>query len=169
MILKGTVWKFGDNVTSNYFLSGKYDGMVRAGEFDKLVPHVLEDVMPDFASRARPGDIIVAGRAFGTGKHLEGLVGAFKAMGLGGVVAQSFAAAWERDAINLGLPSVICPEVPPRVQTGDRLELDLAQGLARLPGQETALKVTPTPAGIISILQAGGLEAYTLQRLGRRA
>ena len=152
-------------IGATYFLSGKYDALVRASKFEELATHVLEDVDPDFVKKVRPGDLIVAGTAFGTGKHLEGLIGAFKALGLGGVMARGFAAAWERDSINLGFPAVLCPDPESAVRTGDELEIELHQQEARNLTRACVFAITPTPAGIIELLEAGGIEPYTLRRL----
>lgn len=166
MILKGKVWKFGDNVHTHYLLSGKYDPIVRAGRYDELVQHVLEDVDPGFAQKVQKGDLLVGGRGFGTGKHVRGLIGAFKAMGIGGIIAESFSAEWERATINAGLPSVVYEEIRANVETGDLLELDLRATEAKNLTRNIRIKVAPTPEGIIAILEAGGLEDYTMHRLG---
>src|SRR3972149_6072456 len=107
MILKGKVWKFGDHMHTHYFLAGKYDPIVRAGRYGELVQHILEDVDPGFVQKVRKGDLLVAGRGFGTGKHVRGLIGAFQALGIGGIIAESFSAEWERSTINAGLPSLV--------------------------------------------------------------
>lgn len=166
MILKGRVWKFGDNVRSNYFLSGKYDPVGRLGKYSELVQHILEDVDPTFVQKVQRGDVLVAGKAFGTGKHLGGLIGAFKVLGIGGVIAEGFSAAWERDSINTGFPAVVYNEIRHNVETGDLLELDLSATEAKNLTRGITIKVTPTPEGIIAILEAGGLRSYTLHRLG---
>ncbi len=169
MVLKGRVWKFGDNIPTHYFLSGKYDPIVRAGKYADLVQHVLEDHAPDFVSQVRPGDILVCGRGFGMGKHVRGLIGALKLLRIGGIIAESFSAEWERVTINSALPSLVYPEVGPAVESGDELELDLRATVARNLTQDREFKVHPTPAGIIEILEAGGLEKITIRRLGLAA
>lgn len=166
MVLNGKVWKFGDNVSAQYFLSGKYDPLVRAGKYAQLVEHVLEDVQPTFACEARKGDVIVAGKAFGTGKHVRGLIGALKLLGMGGVIAESFASEWEKGSINAGLPAIVSKEIPAYVQAGDALQVDLAGTVAKNLTRGTEIVFTPTAAGIVEILEAGGLEGFTLRRLG---
>lgn len=166
MILKGRVWKFGNNVPSHYFLSGKYDALARALEFEEIVPHVLEDIDPTFVKRVRKGDLIVAGRAFGTGKHLEGLIGALQILGIEAVIAESFSAGWEKDSINAGLAALIYPQIPPNVEQGDLLELDLSATEAKNLTRGISIEVRATAQGIIDILEAGGLAQHTLHRLG---
>lgn len=166
MILSGTVWKFGDNLRSTYFVSGKYDALGRAGKFSELARHVLEDVDPTFVQKLKPGDLLVVGDAFGTGKHLDGPIGAFRALGIAAVLGKGFSAAWERDSINLGLPSLVYKEIPDQVETGDVLELDLRGTVAKNLTRGTTLAVRPTPKGILAILEAGGIARYTALRLG---
>lgn len=166
MILSGRVWKFGDHLRSTYFFSGKYDPLSRAGKFEELAQHVLEDVDPTFACRVRPDDILVVGNAFGTGKHLEGPINAFKVLGIAAILAKGFSAAWERDSINLGLPSLVCPELFDHVETGDEIEVDLVAGAAVNVTRGTRVKVRPVPDGILAILEAGGIASFTARRLG---
>lgn len=176
MILKGRVWKFGDNVHTSYFLSGKHGVLVRAGKYEELAQHILEDVDPSFIRRFQRGDVLVAGKAFGTGRSLSGQAGAFKtlgsgliaafqALGLGGVIAKSFSPEWERVAINAGLPAVVYDEIQAEVETGDLLELDLSAAEAANHTRNSTIKVRPSPEGIVAILDAGGLERYTIARL----
>jgi 3-isopropylmalate/(R)-2-methylmalate dehydratase small subunit len=163
------VWKFGDNIPTHHFLSGKYDPLVRAGKYADLVQHVLEDHDPTFVSRVQRGDLLVCGRGFGMGKHVRGLIGAFKLLGVGGLIAETFAAEWERATINAGFPCLVYSEVAAAVEPGDELELDVRATTARNLTQGVTFTVRPTPEGIIDILEAGGLEEFTMKRLGLAA
>jgi 3-isopropylmalate/(R)-2-methylmalate dehydratase small subunit len=116
--------------------------------------------------KVQRGDLLVAGRGFGVGKHNLGRLGAFKALGIEAFIAESFAAAWERDAINFGIPALIYKEIQANVETGDLLELDLSATEAKNLTRGITIKVKPTPDVIISVLEAGSLERYTLRRLG---
>ena len=169
MILRGKVWKFGDNIPTHHFLSGKYDPVVRSGKYADLVQHVLEEHDPTFVSRVQKGDLLVCGRGFGTGKHVRGLIGALKLLGIGGLIAETFSAEWERATINAGLPSLVYREVASAVEPGDELELDVRATAAHNLTRGTTFKVTPTPEGIVAILEAGGLEQFTMNRLGLAA
>jgi len=169
MILEGRVWKFGDDVRSNVLLSARHDQLGRAGRFAELVVHLNEEQEPGWADKLRRGDLIVAGRGFGTGKHLEGLIGALKLAGIAAVIAKSFYAGWERDSINAGLPSLVCPEVVDGVQPGDVLRLDLAAGRAWNVSREQPIAMCPVATELLELLQLGGIEAWTLRRLGRAA
>ena len=166
MIIEGRAWLFGDNLSATHFLSAKYDPLVRAGKFDELAAHVLEDSRPDFVQRVRSGDLLFAGNAFGTGKHLEGVVGALMALGIRAVFARSFAAGWERDSMNLGLAAVLCPGTE-LLREGDRVRIDLSEPFAHNLSASHRFAIVPTSASMLEMLGAGGLEAFTLRRLGR--
>jgi 3-isopropylmalate/(R)-2-methylmalate dehydratase small subunit len=166
MLLKGRVWKFGDNLRSNYFISGKYDPLGRAGKFAEMASHVLEDVDPTFVSRVTPGDILVVGHAFGTGKHLDGPINSFKHLGIAAVLGKSFSAAWERDSINLGLPSLVYESLVDEVEDGDEIELDTSATTAKNLTRGMTIYVQPTPLGILDIVDAGGIAEWTAKRLG---
>lgn len=169
MILKGRVWKFGNNLRSDYFLSSKYDPLGRTGKFTELAQHVLEDIDASFVKKVQSGDLIVVGKAFGTGKHFAHLIGALKAIGIGGIIGQSFSSAWEKDSINSGFPSVVYKEIYDNVETGNLLELDLGASECKNLTRGTTIRVAPTLQGIIALLEAGGLAPYTLRRLGASA
>lgn len=166
MLLSGRVWKFGDNLRSTYFISGKYDPLGRAGKFAEMATHVLEDVDPTFVTRVRKGDILAVGHAFGTGKHLDGPVNAFKELGISAVLGKSFSAAWERDSINLGLPSLVYDGLVEQLEDADTLELDTGATVARIVNKGIAVPVSPIPDGILEIVDAGGIAEFTARRLG---
>ncbi len=165
MILRGRVWKFGDGVHTHFFLSGKYDPVVRAGKYAELVPHLLEDVDPGFVNRVREDDLLVAGRAFGGGKHVRGLIGAFKVLKIGGILARSFSAEWERACINAGLPALVYDGLHSNVDAGDELELDTSAEEAKNVTRGRTFRVAPISDGIVAILEAGGLDGYMKRRL----
>ncbi|QGD19730.1 hypothetical protein FYA96_02870 [Bordetella parapertussis] len=166
MILSGRVWKFGDQLHSSHFLSGRHDALGRAGKFEQLSRHILEDANPAFVDQVRPGDLLVVGAAFGTGKHLDGLIHAFRTLGIAAILGKGFSAAWERDSINLGLPALVYPELYEHVQTGEELQLDLRGTLARNLTRGTTIAVHATDAGLLALLEAGSIAAYTARRLG---
>jgi len=169
MILQGKVWKVGDNISSDHFISPKYDSMGRKGQYAELALHILEDKDPNFIEKVQRGDLIVAGRSFGSGKHLGSLIGAFKELGIEGVIAKSFSAAWERASINAGLPALLDKGIQLMVETGDVLRIDLASHEACNVTQGSTVKISPVSTVIYQILQAGGLEPFTLLRLARES
>ncbi len=166
MKLTGRVWKFGDHLRSTYFLAAKYDVLGRAGKFEELAQHVLEDVDPAFVQQVRRGDILVVGSAFGTGKHLDGPINALKCLGIAAVLGKGFSAGWERDSINLGLPALAMPQLYDRVETGDVLALDLRSGEAKNLTRGTSSMGAAVDEGLLALIEAGGIAPYTAKRLG---
>jgi 3-isopropylmalate/(R)-2-methylmalate dehydratase small subunit len=168
MILRGIVWKFGDFVHSNVFLAGRHDAMMVKGRYegyDSLVPHLLEEHDPNFVRNFKRGDLIVAGLAFGGGKHISGLVGTLKLLGIGGIVAKSFYYEWERVSTEAGVPALVCDEIQDQVSSGEEMQYDLDNSTVSNLTRSSTFRVAPTPAGIVDILKAGGLGPYTLNRL----
>ncbi|MEE9592311.1 MAG: 3-isopropylmalate dehydratase small subunit [Thermoplasmata archaeon] len=152
-LLRGRVWKFGDNITTDHIIAVKYLGTTDARVF---ADHAMETVDPDFSKKAKPGDMIVAGRNFGSGSSREQAPVALKILGIVAVLAESFARIFYRNSINIGLPVVECPGISDAAEEGEVLELDLAGGVVRVPsGQEKT--ITPFPPRVLEILTAGGL------------
>lgn len=159
--MKGKVWKYGDNVNTDVIFPGKYTYTLMPPE--EMARHALEDLDPEFASQVKPGDVIVAGRNFGCGSSREQAAACLKAAGVQAVVARSFARIYFRNAINLGLPVIQCPEAVEALEKGDEIEVDLAAGEIRsLKGY---FRFPAFPETVIGILKAGGLIAFTRQRL----
>lgn len=169
MILEGRVWKFGDNLRSTYFFNGKYDLLGRKKQYSELATHILEDECEGFAEEIREGDIFVVGESFGTGKHLWGPVGAFRALGIQAVIGKSFSTSWQRNSLNVGYPSLVCPEIWDLVVTGDSLRYDLASGDALNITQNERVSTSPVPAGILEMVDSGGIAGLTSLRLGLEA
>lgn len=159
--MKGKVWKYGDNINTDVIFPGKYTYTLMSPE--EMARHALEDLDPEFASQVKPGDVIVAGRNFGCGSSREQAAACLKAAGVQAVVARSFARIYFRNAINLGLPVIQCPEAVEVLEKGDEIEVDLAAGEIRsLKGN---FRFPAFPESVIGILKAGGLIAFTRQKL----
>ncbi len=159
--MKGKVWKYGDNVNTDVIFPGKYTYTLMPPE--EMARHALEDLDPEFASKVRPGDVIVAGRNFGCGSSREQAAACLKAAGIQAVIARSFARIYFRNAINLGLPVIQCPEAVEALEKGDEIEVDLQAGEIR--SDKGNFRFPPFPESVIGILQAGGLIAFTRQKL----
>jgi len=164
MLVKGTAHKYGDDVNTDVIIPARYLVTTEARE---LAAHCLEDLDANFAGRVAPGDIIVAGRNFGCGSSREQAPLAIKAAGVGCVLAHSFARIFYRNAINIGLPLLVAPEAVQGVQSGDKLEIDLEQGIIRDLSQGQQWRSQPFPDFIREIIAAGGLIEYTRARLRR--
>lgn len=162
--MKGTAHRFGDDVNTDYIISGKYK--FKTLDMKELASHVMEDLDPGFASRVRPGDFLVAGRNFGCGSSREQAPLAILYAGVGAVLAKSFARIFYRNAINTGLPVVECDTE--QIRAGDELEVDLAAGTVRNLSQGTVLPIKPLPPVMLKILADGGLAEH-LKKHGKFA
>ena len=163
MIIEGRAWVFGDGIDTDVLAPGY--AMKKSPE--GLAEHCLEAIDPDFAKSVQPGDIVVGGKNFGLGSSREQAAISLATLGVGAVLAKSFARIFYRNAINIGLP-VVAIDLTDQVAAGDVLRVDLATGiLTQLKnGEESELQ--PMPAHIIDILQAGGLMAQLKQTMGRQ-
>ncbi len=149
----GKVWKYGDNVNTDQIFPGKYTYTANTPE--EIAAHALEDLDPAFAGAVKEGDVIFGGKNFGCGSSREQAATCLKYKGVRALVAKSFARIFYRNAINQGLAAIICPEAVDAAQPGDPVEIDLANGVIRLPTGEFSFP--PFPEQARAILQAGGL------------
>ena len=153
-IIKGRVWKYGDDINTDVIFPGKYTYTIT--DQAEMAKHALEDLDPTFASSVQPGDVIVAGRNFGCGSSREQAAFCLKAAGLGAVVAKSFARIFFRNCINAGLPVVVQPDAVDLVEKGQEITIDLARGLViTQSGKE--LPFPPLPEEVQGIVAAGSL------------
>ena len=148
-IIKGRAWVFGDNIDTDALAPGRF--MHRP--FEELMQNCLIDISPDFAAEAGHGDVLIAGRNFGVGSSREQAAQALKYHGLAGVVAQSFAGIFYRNAINLGLPVLVGNATD--VKDGECVFLDVDN--SSLSHAETSIKLEPMPAFLLEMVRAGGL------------
>lgn len=155
------IWKYGDDVNTDMLFPGKYTYTCSTAE--EVVPHLLEDLDPEFAGGVAPGDIVMAGKNFGCGSSREQPVVGLKAVGVVAVVAASFARIFYRAAINQGLVLVEAPEVVRAYREGDDVVLDVEGGKISIAGK--AFEFPPLPPEILAIRDAGGLLAYARAKL----
>jgi 3-isopropylmalate/(R)-2-methylmalate dehydratase small subunit len=154
-IIRGKTWKFGDNINTDLIAPGKYLKLSN----QEMAKHVMEGIDPTLPQKIKPGDIIVGGSNFGCGSSRETAPAAIKYAGVGAVVARSFARIFFRNAINLGLPVLECPQIG-EIEPGDELEINLESGVIKNLTQGTTYQATRLPAHIMKILNAGGLVPY---------
>lgn len=155
-MLKGRVFKFGDNISTDLIVPGRLANL--RSNLPELAKHVLEDADPTFAARVKPGDFVVGGSNFGLGSSREHAPLVIKMAGVSAILAKSVARIFFRNAINQGLPVLICDTSI--INDGDELEVDLAAGTIKdiTNGQELTFgKITPV---MLSILNEGGLLPY---------
>jgi 3-isopropylmalate/(R)-2-methylmalate dehydratase small subunit len=158
--ISGRVWKYGDDVNTDVIFPGKYTYSI--SDRQEMAQHALEDLDPDFVKNVRPGDIVVAGKNWGCGSSREQAVIALKEIGVGAIVARSFARIYFRNCINEGLPIVTCDAVD-GVETGEEITIDFEAGKVSTPRGEYAFP--PLPASVLEILNAGGLVPHVRQKL----
>ncbi|MEN3007259.1 MAG: 3-isopropylmalate dehydratase small subunit [Candidatus Methanosuratincola petrocarbonis] len=154
-MIRGRVWKFGDDIDTDVIIPAKYLRSVDQSVWPK---HVLEGVDPEFSSKVKPGDIIVAGKNFGCGSSREQAALAIKWAGVAAVVAESFARIFFRNAINNGLLLVEAKGISRMVEEGDVIEIDLDRGIVKTPKGEA--KSASLPPFLQEILRCGGLVEY---------
>ncbi|MBC7252430.1 MAG: 3-isopropylmalate dehydratase small subunit [Actinobacteria bacterium] len=164
MVLRGKAHVFGDDVNTDYIISGKYK--FKTLDMDELARHCMEDLDPDFVNKVRPGDFIVAGGNFGCGSSREQAPLVIKHAGVAAVLARSFARIFFRNAINKGLPVVECDTSG--IRDGDELEVDLGEGRVTNLTRGTVLEMVPLPPVMMDILREGGLTAYLRKHGGFR-
>jgi 3-isopropylmalate/(R)-2-methylmalate dehydratase small subunit len=165
MKLTGTVWKYGDNVDTDVIIPARY---LNVSTLEELAQHCMEDIDTSFADAVQSGDIIVGGENFGCGSSREHAPLAIKGAGVSCVVAKSFARIFYRNAINIGLPILECPEAVEETGKGDRLVVDLIAGTIANERTGRTYQTSPFPDFIMEIVQAGGLVPYTRERLQAR-
>lgn len=162
-VLKGKVHKYGDNVDTDVIIPARY---LTTTSPEELAKHCLEDLDPEFVNKVKAGDILVGGDNFGCGSSREHAPLSIKAVGVSCVVAKSFARIFFRNAINIGLPVLECPEMVQASETGDDLEIDLAKGLVCNLTKQVEARVQPLPQFLRNLVSQGGLISFVRSKLG---
>ena len=154
MKLSGTVFKHGSNVDTDVIIPARY---LNAPDHAALASHCMEDIDADFVKKVQPGDIMVAEWNFGCGSSREHAPIAIKASGISVVIASSFARIFYRNAINIGLPILECPEAAAEIQAGDTVNVDTEAGVITDETTGKTYQARPFPPFITQIIEAGGL------------
>jgi 3-isopropylmalate/(R)-2-methylmalate dehydratase small subunit len=162
----GRAHVYGDNVDTDVIIPARY---LTTTDEATLAEHALEDLDPEFVSRVRPGDVLLAGANFGCGSSREHAPIALKGTGVAGIVAGSFARIFFRNAINTGLPIAECPEAVAEAEPGDDVELDLERGIVRNVTKGKEYAAEPLPEFVMEIVRAGGLVPWVAARYGKKA
>lgn len=163
MELKGKIWKFGDNIDTDAIIPARY---LNTSDPAELAKHCMEDADPSFPSKLKKGDIIVAGSNFGCGSSREHAPIAIKAAGVACVIARSFARIFYRNAFNMGLPILECPEAFDNLKEGDEVGVSLSNGEITISKNGKKLKAQPVPEFMQTLLNAGGLMNYVKKKAG---
>jgi len=155
--MRGKAHVFGDDVNTDLIIPARYLNSIDPAF---LAGHCMEDADAEFVKKVRPGDILVAGENFGCGSSREHAPIAIKAAGVACVVAESFARIFFRNAINIALPIVACPDAAGDISDGDELDIDLDAGTLKNLTTGNAFTFPPFTKEIQEIIQAGGLMAF---------
>ena len=167
MILKGNVWKYGDNIDTDLIIPARY---LNTSDPKELAKHCLEDLDANFANNVKKGDFIVGGKNFGSGSSREHAPVSIKATGVGAVIAKSFARIFYRNAINIGLPIIELKEEDiDSIENKDKLEIDTDEGIVKNLTKGKVYKVSPFPKFLQEIIQLGGLLNYVEKELKERS
>ena len=155
-VMKGKAWKFGNNIDTDQIYPGIY---VELTEMEDIKKHALSgSAEPNIADEVQPGDIVVAGTIFGCGSSREHAAMTLKGAGVGAVLAESFGRIFFRNAINLGLPVIVCPGISKCAQKGDEIRIDIETGEVTDVTRGKVLKTTPFSPYVLNILESGGIK-----------
>ncbi len=157
MNAKGTVFKYGDNVDTDVIIPARY---LNSSDPAELASHCMEDIDGDFVSKVRKGDIIVAQKNFGCGSSREHAPIAIKAAGISCVIAETFARIFYRNAINIGLPIIECPEAAGGIDAGDEVEVDFDSGIITDLTKGVSFQGQAFPEFMQKIIASEGLINY---------
>lgn len=150
----GKIFKFQQDVDTDQIIASQY---LLYPTIDEMKEHTFESLDPDFAGQVQPGDFVVASDNFGCGSSREQAPRVLKELGVKAVIAKSFARIFYRNAINIGLPVIVCKDLHENVTAGDEMELSLSDGIVTVNGRE--YECTKLPAYMQGILDQGGLIA----------
>ncbi len=157
MEARGKVFKYGDNVDTDVIIPARY---LNSSDPDELAEHCMEDIDKDFIKKVQPGDIIVANKNFGCGSSREHAPIAIKAAGVSCVIAETFARIFYRNAINIGLPIIECPEAARDIEAGDEVKIDFDSGMIYDETKGTQYQGQAFPEFMQKIISAEGLINY---------
>lgn len=156
MNTEGKVFKYPDNVDTDVIIPARYLNTPNAAE---LALHCMEDIDAEFVKKVTPGDVMVAGWNFGCGSSREHAPLVIKTCGTGCVIAKSFARIFYRNAINIGLPILECPDAAEEISAGDEVSVDFDTGVILNKTTGKSYKAQPFPPFIQNIIAKGGLLA----------
>jgi 3-isopropylmalate/(R)-2-methylmalate dehydratase small subunit len=165
MALTGKVHRFGHDINTDEIIPARY---LNTSDPAELAKHAMEDADPEFILKMRPGDFIVAGKNFGCGSSREHAPIALKAAGLSGIIAESFARIFYRNAFNMGLPIFEAPEAAAALKDGEEITVDLDTGEIVVTATGVRYQSQPIPPFMQELLADGGLMAHLKKKLEAR-
>ena len=164
MKITGSVIKYGDNIDTDVIIPARYLNTSNPADIAK---HCMEDLDKTFVSRVKKGDIMVGGKNFGCGSSREHAPIAIKASGISCIIAETFARIFYRNAINIGLPILECPEAAKDIDEGDRVEVDFTEGRIINLTKNKEYKAIPFPDFMQEIMKADGLIGFIKKPVGK--
>ena len=162
MLIKGRVWKYGDDVNTDVIFPGKYTYTITDPR--EMAKIALEDLDADFAKNVQKGDVIVGGKNFGCGSSREQAASCLLYAGIGAVIAKSFSRIYFRNCINFGLPALTSDAAVEALENGEMIEIDTEAG--EIHCKAGTFRFPPLPKEVVGIFDAGGLIPYTRKKLG---
>lgn len=160
MNANGTVHKYGDNVDTDVIIPARY---LNIADKRELATHCMEDIDKNFVRTVRAGDVMVGGYNFGCGSSREHAPMVIQKSGISCVIAKTFARIFYRNAINIGLAILECPEASEKIQGGDQVSIDFDTGVITNLTRKETYQANPFPDFIKEIIRAGGLMASIKQ------
>ena len=159
----GRAWVFGDDIDTDQITPSRF---IVSSDPNELAEHAFNDLRPEFSANVSDGEFVVAGTNFGSGSSREHAPLALLGAGVDGVVAQSFARIFFRNAINIGLPVLICPDAD-QIDDGDGISINLDAGTVTNHETGEEYEAEPLPPFLQNLVAEGGLKPYTKQKLDR--
>ena len=157
----GTIFKFHNDLDTDQIIASQY---LLLPNLDEMKGHAFESLDPDFSKKVKPGDFVVGGENFGCGSSREQAPGVLKALGVSCVIAETFARIFYRNAINIGLPIIECPQAAQEIEAGDEVEVDFDSGMIYDRTKGTQYQGQAFPEFMQKLIAAGGLVSYTNSR-----
>lgn len=157
MKANGKTWKYGDNVDTDVIIPARY---LNTPDAKELSAHCMEDIDTSFAAKVQKGEIMIAGKNFGCGSSREHAPLAIKTCGIACVIAASFARIFYRNALNIALPILECPEASEAISAGDEVEVDFDTGIIVDKTIGRSFQAEPFPPFMQDLIKAGGLASY---------
>ena len=154
MKLAGKVWRYGDNIDTDVIIPARY---LNIADRKELATHCMEDIDTEFVGKVNAGDIMVGGENFGCGSSREHAPMVIKESGIDCVIAKTFARIFYRNAINIGLPILECPEASEGISAGDEVAIDFDTGVITNETTGKSWQAQPFPEFIQEMMEAGGL------------
>ncbi|MDR0886948.1 MAG: 3-isopropylmalate dehydratase small subunit [Clostridiales Family XIII bacterium] len=158
----GKVYKYGDNVDTDVIIPARH---LTTGDPKELAKHAMEDIDKDFATTVEEGDVIVAGKNFGTGSSREHAPLALKGAGVAAVIAPTFARIFYRNSFNVGFPILESEEAAEAISAGDNVEVDFRTGLITNKTKNETYQAEPFPEFMSGLIDKGGLVSYVKEKL----